>query len=233
MQWHPHLARESAWQAFGVSSDCLTRTTPEDEAELKNSLKDLKTRVENPEKSLETLLTIGSPDVAQNCRTRYQENGSWARHYSTVRMTVATLLVPVSLGILAFNWKPPLQHPPLIFVALSGVMWSIAVILFLSFTRQTYAEMERAREKRTRMPDRAGNSQGEGKQIHPRQDIASRADHRVRSLLLNVGGISLAAPPMIVFYGAALDALACHVPAFVIALGVIGTLVTSAQNQLK
>ncbi|MGH7938559.1 MAG: hypothetical protein ACRD5Z_02205, partial [Bryobacteraceae bacterium] len=209
---------------------------PEDEAELRRSLHDLKTQVEKQEEVLWRLLTIGPPDMAQNCRARYQENGSWARHYSTVRVTVATFLVPVSLGILAFSWKPP-QHPPLIFVALSGVMWSIAVILFLSFTRQTYGEMERAREKRTRMPDRAGDSQGEGKQIHPRRDIASWVLALLTIafglLLLNVGGISLAASPTMAFHGAIVDALACYVPAFLILLGVIAIVVTVVQPQPK
>ena len=56
---------------------------PEDEAALKKSIADLRKEVDQHAKDVATLLTIGSPDVEQNCRTRYQENGGWARHYST------------------------------------------------------------------------------------------------------------------------------------------------------
>ena len=208
--------------------------TPEDEAKLTKSVADLKTKVDGLPEKVATLLTIGPPDVAQNCRTRYQENGSWARHYSTVRMTVATFLVPVSLGILAFNWKPPL-HPPISFVALSGVMWSIAVVLFLSFTRLTYAEMEKAREKRGRMPDRAGDTDHEGSQIHPRSDVASWVLGLLTVgfgfLLLKLGNIAMSG--FAAFHGTVAHVLACHVPALLIVLGVVAILVTLFQRQPK
>jgi hypothetical protein len=207
--------------------------TPEEETALNKSVTDLKNQVDQLSDKVTTLLAVGPPDLAQNCRTRYQENGSWARHYSTVRMTVATFLVPVSIGILAFNWKPPL-HPPISFVALSGVLWSIAVVLFLTFTRLTYGEMEKAREKRARLPDRSQASTNAVSAVHPRSDVASWVLALVTIafglLLLRVGDIALSVSGS-AFHGTVAHVLACHVPALVIASGVIAILVTAGQKQ--
>ena len=101
---------------------------------------------------LQRLEAGGPPDVQANRQSRFAENSEWARHYSTVRMTTTTFLVGVSLGILSFRW-PAAGRPPISFIALSGVVWIVAVLLFLVFTRLTYQEMERARRKRNLLPD--------------------------------------------------------------------------------
>jgi hypothetical protein len=124
----------------------------EEQAKTKTDISDLCKRVSDLEARCTALEEIGSPDMQANRRTRFQENGNWARHYSTVRMTTTTFLVGVSLGILSFRW-PAAAHPPISFVALSGIVWIIAVSLFLVFTRLTYQEMESARLKRNLLPD--------------------------------------------------------------------------------
>ena len=116
-------------------------------------------------------------------------------------------------------------------------MWSIAVGPFLSFTRLTYAEMERAREKRARMPDRSGDPPREGAQVHPRSDVASWVLALLTIafglLLLKLGDIALATSGLSAVRRAAAHVLACHVPALVIVVGVVAILVTAGQNQPK
>lgn len=119
---------------------------------------------------LAALETSGSAEQIENRRVRLQDNGEWARHYSAVRMTVTTFLVSLSLGILSFKWEP--SAPANVeFIALSGVIWMVAVLLFLVFTRLTYQEMERARLKRKELPD--GSAADGNGSFHPRQDVAS------------------------------------------------------------
>ncbi|MGI9087482.1 MAG: hypothetical protein ACR2HH_07060 [Chthoniobacterales bacterium] len=144
--------------------------TVEEEAQLWKSIADLETKVDGLAHDPDTFKGLGQAELLQNCRTRYQENGNWARHYSTVRMTVTTFLIPVSLGVLAFKWTPP-THPPINFLALSDVVWMAAVFLFVLFTRLTYEEMERARRRRMQL--REGVATGEGSSFHPCQDHAS------------------------------------------------------------
>lgn len=69
-----------------------------------------------------------------------QEAGEWARHYSTVRMTVTTFLVTLSAGILSFRWGS------WGFAGLAAVVWGVACLFFCLFTRPEWREMDR-REK--------------------------------------------------------------------------------------
>ena len=116
------------------------------------------------------LVTGDTPEHIQNRRVRFGENGNWARHYSTVRMTTTTFLVSLSIGILSFKWNPPARPEPT-FLNLAGGVWIGALCLFLAFTRYTYGEMERARLRRRALPE--GANAEPDKPLHPRQDVAS------------------------------------------------------------
>jgi hypothetical protein len=146
--------------------------TEAEKTELEKSIEELSTKVDDASVRLKNIEAVRAPlDFQQNIRTRFQENGNWARHYSTVRMTITTFLIPVSLGILGFKWNPS-ARPDITFIALSGVVWSSAVILFLVFTRLTFCEMERARLKRNELPGSAAENRS-ASAFHPRKDAAS------------------------------------------------------------
>lgn len=144
--------------------------TEEEKAKMVREFAELRKTLTGFDSRLARLEAIGPPDQQVNLRTRFQENGNWARHYSTVRMTTTTFLVGVSLGILSFRW-PATAHPRIPFIALSGIVWMLAVALFLVFTRLTYREMESARRKRNLLPDGISDVQPDA--YHPRQDPAS------------------------------------------------------------
>ena len=179
----------------------------------------LSAKVEALETRLDLLVTGDTPEQIQNRRVRFGENGNWARHYSTVRMTTTTFLVSLSIGILSFKWNPPAK-PELTFLNLAGGVWIAALCLFLAFTRYTYAEMERARVRRRSLPE--GEKPEPDKPLHPRQDMASWIMMVVTAafgLLL----LSLAADP-----GSRRPLLSCAniVPWLVIFSALLGTLVT-------
>ena len=135
-----------------------------------DELTKLSAKVDGLQARLDLLVTGDTPEHIQNRRVRFGENGNWARHYSTVRMTTTTILVSLSIGILSFKWDPPAK-PALTFLNLAGGVWIAALCLFLTFTRYTYGEMERARLRRQALPE--GAKPEPGKPLHPRQDPAS------------------------------------------------------------
>lgn len=153
---------------------------------LETQIKDVDRKVEKLKDELKTassdiaalkaLLNALPPKTEEgllsNRRTRFQENGNWARHYSAVRMTVTIFLVGLSLGILSFKWEPkgqPLANPPeLTFRDLSGWVWSAAVILFVAFTTLTYNDMTKARNRN--LPDGAPTNR---RPLRPRWESAS------------------------------------------------------------
>ncbi len=140
------------------------------EESLSERLAELSAKVNGLQARLDRLATGDTLEHIQNRRVRFGENGNWARHYSTVRMTTTTVLVSLSIGILSFKWNPPAK-PALTFLNLAGGVWIVALCLFLAFTRYTYAEMERARVRRRGLPE--GATPEPDKPLHPRQDMAS------------------------------------------------------------
>jgi len=63
----------------------------------------------------------------------YSEIGNWARHNSTVRMTVTPFLITVSLSVMAFKWND--KRP--IFIIISAAIWGLAMLLLWYFTKLT------------------------------------------------------------------------------------------------
>jgi len=216
--------------AFPLNIEC--HMTLQEETDLLKSVTDLKALINGIDGRLKKLEAIGPPDYEQNRRTRFQENGSWARHYSTVRMTTTTFLVPVSLGILSFKWNGP-QHPQIRFIALSGVVWVLAVLLFLLFTRLTYGEMERARLKRKDMPDGGTGRGDENNPFHPRQDVASWILALLTLfygvLLVCLGDIRVWPPYFVLTSSSLMKSAACAVPVCVVVMGLVAILLTALQ----
>ena len=72
-----------------------------------------------------------------------QDASEWARHYSTVRMTVTTFLISLSAAILTFRVGSPE------FMRLSIAVWLVAVAFFVLFTIPEWRALDRAEENRT------------------------------------------------------------------------------------
>ena len=146
--------------------------SPDDE----KRLWELSERIASLESRIGPLEKIPAPleleaTLQENRRTRYEETGEWARHYSTVRLTVTTFLASMSIGILSFKWDPPAQ-PAQTFVDLAGLVWIAALFLFVLFTSYTYCEMENARRHRNWLLV-LRTEQCTKKELHLRQDAAS------------------------------------------------------------
>ncbi len=69
----------------------------------------------------------------------YRDAGNWARHYSTVRMTLATFFLTVGVGIITARWDKPQWATAL--VALSIVC--LGVCLYVAFSYLTFQEMNK------------------------------------------------------------------------------------------
>ena len=82
------------------------------EESLSERLAKLSAKVNDLQARLDLLAKGDRPEHIQNRRVRFGENGNWARHYSTVRMTTTTLLVDRDSGdssiraaaAVAFQW---------------------------------------------------------------------------------------------------------------------------------
>lgn len=68
-----------------------------------------------------------------NRKAHFQEAGNWARHYSTVRMTVLTFTLTTCAALLAWKWQANLKP----IWQISG-LWLLGVLTFWTFTYHTY-----------------------------------------------------------------------------------------------
>lgn len=117
-----------------------------------------------------------SPD---NLRIQLAEIGAWARHFSTVRMTVTSILLPVSLGILFVSRERPNElgkrllqadapgsggspaaQPALtpayvrdsvILMIASLAAWFLALVILIAFTRYFWRCVDRWRSVQSRL----------------------------------------------------------------------------------
>jgi hypothetical protein len=87
------------------------------------------------------------PDWTENRRLRYQEAGEWARHYSSVRMTVVTFVITTCVAILALKWDPEAHNANSIKGAYVGnlvaILWLLGIAIFQIFTFHTYDRLSR------------------------------------------------------------------------------------------
>lgn len=67
----------------------------------------------------------------------YGDRGQWARHYSTVRMTLGTFFITAATGVITVRW----DTPQLAIAVIAGVIFAIGMLLFMTFSALTFREM--------------------------------------------------------------------------------------------
>lgn len=211
--------------------------TEEDFRTLQSNLAKVEKGVADLDKSLKSLVTGGTTEHILNRRSRFTEHGNWARHYSTVRMTVTTFLVSLSIGILSFKWEPAKGRPDLKFIDLAAGVWVAALFLFLIFTHYTYREMANARRLRRLLPsgDERPSADKKRRPIHARQDSASWILIILTGifalLLLRVANIRFAKPVWPTLSIQSLSHfISMYVPALVMLAALWGAVYTALQN---
>jgi hypothetical protein len=76
-------------------------------------------------------------DVRTVLLQEYGDHGHWARHYSTVRMTLGTFFITAATGMITFRWDTPQE----VIAVTAGAIFGIGVILFMIFSFFTFKEM--------------------------------------------------------------------------------------------
>jgi hypothetical protein len=90
-------------------------------------------------------LTTANVLCRDNAKLLFQEAGQWARHFSTVRMTVITFTITTCTAIIAWKWgKREVDNA---MVANSAAfLWVLGVTVFWIFTIATYREVDKQRK---------------------------------------------------------------------------------------
>lgn len=83
-------------------------------------------------------VTTQDDDTKRVLLGEYSEHGAWARHYSTVRMTLGTFFLTASIGIIYQRWDKSFDWRT---VGLAAFALMIGIALFLFFSWQTYKSM--------------------------------------------------------------------------------------------
>ena len=111
----------------------------------------LKARIAVMEAGLGELL-YATPPFHDNRKVFYQEAGQWARHFSTVRMTVMTFTITTCAAIVAWRWQgkgPDIQR----LLVPTAALWATGVFVFWVFTYHTYRKAHGQKKFRDWMPD--------------------------------------------------------------------------------
>jgi hypothetical protein len=106
-------------------------------------------------------LSIESP-LRDNQKQLFTEAGQWARHFSTVRMTVMTFTITTCVALIAWKWQTAFDNhhnaDGVQQLALPvGVLWGTGVLTFWFFTFYTYGQIRRQQKKRHYLPARFGD----------------------------------------------------------------------------
>ena len=105
------------------------------------------------EQQAAAVVDVLSPDADRtlaNRRLHYQEAGQWARHYSTVRMTVGTFVITVCATILALKGRGGQADQIAVAVTL---LWLAGQAIFFIFTAQTFDRLNSQLRRRWQLPD--------------------------------------------------------------------------------
>jgi hypothetical protein len=81
-------------------------------------------------------------DTRSVLAAEYSDHGAWARHYSTVRMTIGTFFLTAATGIIYLRWDDPEPGTAI----LAGIVFATGALVFLRFTWLTFKEMNRQRK---------------------------------------------------------------------------------------
>ena len=130
--------------------------------------------------------------LRDNRKLHYQEAGQWARHFSTIRMTVMTLTVTTCVGIVA--WKGQLLFSKgsvndLNLVRIAAVipvtiLWIAGVGVFALFSVETYKQIDRQQIKRPFLPSSCKDNDVPNRR---RFDWASLAVALLNLIMLGIG----------------------------------------------
>ncbi|MGD0050087.1 MAG: hypothetical protein ABSE42_24080 [Bryobacteraceae bacterium] len=67
----------------------------------------------------------------------YGDHGNWARHYSTIRLTLGTFFITAATGMITVRW----DRPQTAIAVSAGVVLLIGVFLFMVFSYFTFDHM--------------------------------------------------------------------------------------------
>jgi hypothetical protein len=128
----------------------------------------------------------------ENRRLHFQDAGEWARHYSTVRMTVATFVITSCVAILALKWdaSPETGAPPPNGPALGelnqadhtidahvvnsvAILWLLGIGIFHAFTYYTFDRLNSQLKHRAKLL--TDDETADRIPTHPAMDHASWA----------------------------------------------------------
>jgi hypothetical protein len=76
-------------------------------------------------------------DIRTVLLQEYGDHGQWARHYSTVRMTLGTFFITAATGVITLRW----DTPQIAIAVTAGVIFGIGLLLFMIFSAFTFKEM--------------------------------------------------------------------------------------------
>ncbi|HUJ44857.1 MAG TPA: hypothetical protein VLW52_14760 [Opitutaceae bacterium] len=115
------------------------------EIDVPRALEALQTQLRVLETKLEALdrQINGDPETKEFRGIRFQNDGAWAIHYSTVRLTIATFVITTCITIAGFKW----EHLSLSLVFGVLVIDLLGLFAFYWFTHETLKVMvsQRAR----------------------------------------------------------------------------------------
>jgi hypothetical protein len=110
---------------------------------------------------------------SENRRTHYDDAGEWSRHYSNVRMTVATFVITSCVAIIALKADKPGSS----YLVGNGVclLWLLGLVVFYAFTFLTYKQRNRQLKHRNGLPVCPADFKRDRKTAKIRIDFASLA----------------------------------------------------------
>jgi hypothetical protein len=109
----------------------------------------LRSRVVAQEAKLGDML-FGAPPLHDNRKLLFGEHGSWARHFSTVRMTVMTFTVSTCAAIFALSVRGAELSK---IIGPIAVLWGLGSLTFWIFTFYTYKKVRSQWRMRNWLPD--------------------------------------------------------------------------------
>ena len=78
---------------------------------------------------------------SEDSRTLYDDAGEWSRHYSNVRMTVATFVITSCVAIVTLGTDRGVPSPEVIKAV--SALWFLGLFIFYAFTYLTFKERNR------------------------------------------------------------------------------------------
>jgi len=131
-----------------------TKTLEEQKVQLAQSLTDLNSKVTDLEKIKDALQSAAN----DNRKLHYQEAGQWARHYSIVRMTIATFAVTACATLIGLKWDELASNE---YVWNAPIcLWLFASLIFMAFTYQTFDRLNSQMKYKDLLPSQTGEPKG-------------------------------------------------------------------------